>query len=69
MIGLGEHLLNHVGGIDAGRQPGVEAQGDHSPQPSPVSLQEGAAGVAVSGPGAAEQFLGVGRGVGHGDSS
>ena len=41
-------------------------EGDHAPETLAVPLQEGAAGVPVSGLGAAQQLLGVGGSRSHG---
>jgi hypothetical protein len=65
-VRLGEGLLHHVGGVHARRQPAVQAQGNHAPQPVAVPLQQRAAGAAVAIAGAAQQLLGVGLGLSHG---
>jgi hypothetical protein len=64
-VRLREGVLHHVGGVEAGGQPPVHAQRDHTPQPPPVPLQQRAPGLPVSFLGEAEQLLRVGFESGH----
>ena len=42
-------LLDHVRGVDAALEPGVEAQRHHPPQPAPVSLEQLSNGHTITG--------------------
>jgi hypothetical protein len=57
--GFGQGLLDHVGGVHAGAQAGVEVEADQPPQPGPVPGQQPVAGRGVTPPGELEQLVGV----------
>jgi hypothetical protein len=59
--GLGQRVLHQVGGVQAGGQPAVQAQGHHAPQPRPVVFQQLLPSGRVSLRRLAQQLLGVGR--------
>ena len=64
--GLGQGLLHQVGGVDAGGQAAVEADGDHPPQAVAVAFEQELARLGLAAAGAVEQFLGIGlSGGGH----
>ena len=50
-------LLEHVGGIDPAREPAVEPQADHPPQPIAIAVEERGQGRLVAGQGALEEDL------------
>jgi hypothetical protein len=58
--GLGQRLLDHVGGVHASRQAPVEADHDHAAQPMAVALQEQVARGFIAGRDSFEQVVGVG---------
>ena len=58
---LGQRVLDHVGGVDAGRQPGVEPDRHHAAEPVPVPPEELIGGGAVPGGGAVEQVVRIRR--------
>ena len=58
--GVGQRLLHHVGGIDPGRHPAVDAQRDHLPQPAPMPRQQLLPGRLIARTRSLDQFFGVG---------
>ena len=48
-------VLEHVGRIDPAREPAVEPQADHPPQPVAIAVEERGEGRLITGQGAAEE--------------
>jgi hypothetical protein len=60
-----ERLLQDVVGIDPPREPAVETQADHAPQPLPMPAEELGQGVLVARAGAADQVVHLAGIAGH----
>ena len=61
-------LLEHVGGVDPAREPAVEAEADHPPQPLAVAVEQLGQGRLVAGASAGQEVVGLARIAGHGGS-
>lgn len=54
-----QRLLNNVGCVNAGRQPGIEPHFDHATQPRPVAIEKPFDRFGIASRGAAEQVIGI----------
>ena len=59
-------LLEYVGGVDPAREPVVQPQADHPPQPIAIAVEERSQGRLVAGQSAQDEVdLGVVGRIGH----